>query len=96
MTNSLDFKLQYNSKCSIKTFYRTRVNVNFSRLSEIPRELFVLDQERKKIESEHQSKLNISNQKLTEAQSQEAAILNEMDKTGQGECFLKIKNITFV
>ena len=66
-------------------FAKTWVKIDFSRLSEIPRELFVLDQERKKIENEHQGKLNISNQKLTEAQSQEAAILNEMDKTGQGK-----------
>ena len=61
------------------------INKSLSRrLSEIPRELFVLDQERKKIENEHTSALNVSNQKLTEAKSQEEAILNEMDKTGQG------------
>ena len=47
----------------------------------------MLDQERKKIESEHASALNVSNQKLTEAKSQEEAILNEMDKTGQGNDF---------
>ena len=58
--------------------------MKLSRLSELPRELFVLDQERKKIESEHHGKLTVSNQKLADAKSQEEAILNEMDKTGQG------------
>ena len=68
-------ELRYQALCSA---YRRRI-------SELPRELFVLEQERKKIETEHQNKLIVINQKLADAKSQEEAILNEMDKTGQGK-----------
>ena len=54
------------------------------RLADLPEEIFNLEQERKKIEQEHENKLTLSNQKLSEAKSEEQAILNEMDKTGQG------------
>ena len=64
--------------------YQALCSAYCRRISELPRELFVLEQERKKIETEHQNKLIVTNQKLADAKSQEEAILNEMDKTGQG------------
>ena len=65
--------------------YQALCSAYCRRISELPRELFVLEQERKKIETEHQNKLIVTNQKLADAKSQEEAILNEMDKTGQGK-----------
>ena len=79
-------EVRYHALCSA---YRRRVN-------ELPTEMFSLEQERKKIEKEHENKLVVSNQKLADAKNQEEAILNEMDKTGQGNLFNWFNNIFLI
>jgi len=66
------------------------------RLADLPEEIFNLEQERKKIEQEHENKLTLSNQKLSEAKSEEQAILNEMDKTGQAFEEMQEQNLRLI
>lgn len=66
------------------------------RLGELPRELLVMEQERKKLQDEFDTKLVDSGRKLQEAKTESEALLNEMDKTGQAYEEMQEQNIRLI
>lgn len=65
-------------------------------MGELPRELLVMEQERKKLQDEFDTKLVDSGRKLQEAKTESEALLNEMDKTGQAYEEMQEQNIRLI
>ena len=68
----------------------------FSRLGELPKELLVMEKERKRLQDDFDSKLIEAKTKLQEAKTESEALLNEMDKTGQAYEEMQEQNIRLI
>ena len=66
------------------------------RLAELPRELFVMEQERKKMQEDFDFKIGDSGRKLQEAKAASDALMAEMDKTGQAYEEMQEQNMRLI